>query len=98
YPNNPYLNNYYQVYGNMLMNNGSKAFNEGDFKKAAREYTKKTIITPKDADAGYQLSAVFFNLGRYKKAKPCVDKAKSLGKDDKETKEVTKVIDKDLGC
>jgi tetratricopeptide (TPR) repeat protein len=68
YPNNPYLNNYYQVYGSMLNNRGVQAFENGDYKTALIEFNKWTLIRPKDPDAWANRSDAAKKLHLYKMA------------------------------
>lgn len=63
YPNNPYLNNYYQVYSSNLRDRGMKAFMAGDTKKALIAFNKWTLLQPEEAEAWYQKAGAYYNLG-----------------------------------
>ncbi len=84
YPNNPYLNNYYYVYGGMLKDRGAAAFEEGDFKKALIEYNKYTIIRPLDAAGWNFLGNVYLKLNNAVMYQKCKDKQLQLDADFKE--------------
>lgn len=62
YPDNPYLNNYYEVFGNILSERGSKSSNSKNYKQSLDAYKKWTIIKPKDAEAWNHLAGVYYNL------------------------------------
>ncbi len=79
YPNNPYLRNYYAVYGNQLLQTGKKLFeNEKDYKGALIEFSRLSIISPKDAEAYSYISKCFEALGETAKAAYYRNKAEKL--------------------
>lgn len=78
YPNNPYLANYYQVYSGNLKDRGSKAFLQGNFKKALIEYNKWSLVEPNDPEAWYNKGGAYFNLGQKNAARQCFEKAHDL--------------------
>jgi protein O-mannosyl-transferase len=75
YPDNPYLQNYYHVYTNILHNRGEKAFDENRFNDAVKAYTMWTIVKPANAEAWYALGGAHFNLKQYEQARKSWEKA-----------------------
>jgi tetratricopeptide (TPR) repeat protein len=92
YPNNPYLRNYYQVYGNDLKNRGIMAFNRGRMDSAAMAYNKWTLLTPNDPEAWYNLGGAYLNQGKYVQAKKSWDRALQLNPNYAEVKKVLPMI------
>ncbi|MBA3680660.1 MAG: glycosyltransferase family 39 protein [Bacteroidetes bacterium] len=81
YPNNPYLENYYRVYSNILKNRGANAFNAGRNYDAAVAYKMCTLILPNDAEGWYGLGGAFYHLKLYHKAKSSWEKTLKLDPD-----------------
>jgi len=69
YPDNPYLENYYRVYSNILKGRGADAFNTNRIYDAAIAYKMCTILVPADAEGWYGLGGAFYHLKLYDKAK-----------------------------
>ncbi|MDI1354861.1 MAG: tetratricopeptide repeat protein [bacterium] len=88
YPSNPYLNNYYEVFGSMLMQRGAAAFNDGNYKLAMEEYQKWTIIKPSDAESWYSLGGAYYNLKYYAAAQTCWQKALIINPNYEEVRKV----------
>lgn len=96
YPNNPYLLNYYQVYTNLLKERGAKAFNDGRFDKAVMDYTLWSIVTPKDAEAFYNLGGAYYNLQNFAMAKKSWERALRIKPDYTEVNDVMKLLNPPL--
>lgn len=86
YPENPYLQNYYAVYSNILKERGTKAFAAGNIQDALTAYTMWTIVKPKEAEAWYNLGGTFFNLHRKDKALESWQRALALNPNYEEVK------------
>jgi protein O-mannosyl-transferase len=91
YPNNPYLNNYYEVYCNLLKTRAIEAFNKGDYQLAVTDFTRWTIVKPNNDEAWRNLGGALFNAGKYSKAKECWKKALELNPSDLETERLLKM-------
>ena len=91
YPKNPYLNNYYTVYCNLLQTRGIEAFNKGDYQSAVMDFTRWTIVKPNNDEAWRNLGGALFNAGKYAKAKECWKKALQLNPSDSETEKLLKM-------
>ena len=94
YPDNPYLQNYYAVYSNILKERGTNAFNGGDLQTALTAYTMWTIVRPKDPEAWYNLGGTFFNLRLYDKAFRSWKKALTLNPNYEEVKTMMELLGK----
>ncbi len=86
YPKNPYLENYYRVYSNILKARGAEAFNVGKIHESAVAYNLCTIVVPEDPHAWYGLGGAYYNLKAYDKAKQCWEKALLLNPDHEKAK------------
>ena len=80
YPNNPYLENYYAVYYNILMNRGTKALENLNYKEAIMMFNYGILIKPLESMAWENLGATYFKMRNYFKAMEYTKKAKELGK------------------
>lgn len=78
YPNNPYLMNYYAVYGNLLKERASTAFDQQRYADALKEYIRYGMIHPEDPEIYYLKAGVFYNLGQFEKARTNIEKAIEL--------------------
>lgn len=79
YPNNPYLANYYAVYYNILMNRGTKALENLNYKEAILLFNYGVLIKPFEAEAWENLGTTYFTMRNYAKALEYNKKAKELG-------------------
>ncbi len=80
YPNNPYLENYYAVYYNILMNRGTKALEDLNYKEAITMFKYGILIEPLESKAWENLGATYFKMRIYDKAMEYTKKAKELTK------------------
>ncbi|MBL7919587.1 MAG: glycosyltransferase family 39 protein [Bacteroidia bacterium] len=78
YPDNPYLQNYYRVYSDLLKNRAAADFNEGRLREAALNYKMCTIVVPADAEGWYGLGGMFYQFKLYDKAKFAWDRTLKL--------------------
>jgi protein O-mannosyl-transferase len=92
YPKNPYLENYYAVYGSILRERGAKAFDKGKMNEAAMAYNFWTLVDTNNAEAWYNLGGVYFNLNKFIKAKQCWDKALKLNPNYEEVKKALELM------
>lgn len=88
YPKNPYLMNYYDVYGNLLKQRASEAFREERLTDALKDYILYSMIHPDDPEIYYLKAGVLYNLGQYEKARVSVEKALELRRDYPEAKQL----------
>lgn len=78
YPNNPYLKNYYIVYYNELLQRGYAKAQRGRSDSAAYELNKATILDRYNPEGWYNLAGAYYNLGKYRKSKECLQEALKL--------------------
>jgi hypothetical protein len=69
YPSNPYLDNYYQVYKNTLLEKSSEARVEGQYEKALSMSQRVLVIYPGDKDAWMSMAATYYNMNNKAAAK-----------------------------
>ncbi len=81
YPDNPYLENYYRVYSDLLKNRAATDFNEGRLHEAALNYKMCTIVAPADAEGWYGLGGMFYQFKLYDKAKIAWERTLKLNPD-----------------
>lgn len=84
YPENPYLQNYYSVYSNILKERGMLAFEDKRYDDAVIAFKLWALVQPKNYKPLYNLGGVYFKSHRYELAKKAWDTALLLNPDDPE--------------
>ncbi|MGE0568420.1 MAG: tetratricopeptide repeat protein, partial [Bacteroidia bacterium] len=86
YPNNPYLQNYYTVGGQIYRDNGKEFFDKGDYENAVKQYLNCYFINNKDMDALIGLVNCYTKLNKPNYVYFYAEKARKIDPDNKEIK------------
>ena len=87
YPNNPYLNSYYQFLGNEYMRIANEKGQNKDYAEAEKFYEKATLINKDNPETWYNLGGVNFMLKNYEKAKTSFENCLKLNPNYPQAKE-----------
>jgi protein O-mannosyl-transferase len=93
YPNNPYLANYYHVYTGLLKERGDEALRQEDPETALYAYKLWSVVTPRNADAWYNIAVVNYRSGERELARKNIRKALSFNSNDPRYTELMRTID-----
>lgn len=87
YPDNPYLQLYYNVYGGILKKRAQEALEKGNPTEAIQQYRYLIVIAKNDWESWYLMAKAFQEKGESQPAMNCLRRSKALNpKEDKITK------------